>query len=328
VSGYYRWLDWLRQQATLFGKEPVFINLDETAVSCSWPQVRGNVVKPRLWFRKRRGPFAKSKLKTIRTAVTHVALITHRSDVQAVLPQIFIGNEVAFPLDALESCQKPPTVQFWRNKSSWNSVALMQRVVREVRAALHAFPNIQPILIMDAAPIHLHPRVLEQGMKSDIWMACVPAGLTWLLQPLDTHAFSLYKAWLRNEFRVERSAGPVSVQQWLDLLCRGATTFLCGRRWHRAFEADGIIGLRRTLSDSLRDHYALTDAGTPEAVPPTEQELQVLLPRGRKPHRTLWVFKPSGRKRYLFLVWDAKKKEKRTAKKSHAKTAGATGSSG
>ena len=311
VKSYLGWLDWLRSQATAAGKEPVFINLDETSIACSWPQVRGNIVKPKLWLCKKQGPSAKAKLKTIRSAVTHVALISDRPDIQALLPQIFIGNEVAFPAAAMDVSQKPVVVQYWRNKSSWNSVELMQRVLRELAASLAARSNLQPILIMDAASIHLHTSVLEQGMKSNIWLACVPAGLTWLLQPLDTHVFALYKAWLRNQFRALRSQGLVSCQQWLHLLGRGATTFLAGRRWRRAFESAGIMGSKQRLSSALKEYFCEAGHGSAAApVPPSETDLQLILPRGRKTHRTLWTFKPSGRKRYLFLTWQSGKKKK------------------
>ena len=288
----------------------MFINLDETSIACSWPQVRGNIVKPKWWLRKKQGPTAKAKLKTIRSAVTHVALISDRPDVQAVLPQIFIGSGVAFPAAEMDVPHKPAVVQYWRQKSSWNSVELMQRVIRELAASLAARPNLQPILIMDAAPIHLHTDVLEQGMKSNIWLACVPAGLTWLLQPLDTHVFALYKRWLRNQFRALRSQGPVSCQQWLQLLGRGATTFLAGRRWRRAFESTGITGSKQNLSSALKEYFCEAGHGLAAPAPPSEEDLQLVLPRRRKTHRTLWTFKPSGRKRYLFLTWQSGKKKK------------------
>lgn len=286
----------------------------------SWPQVRGNVVRPQLWFQRGRGPAAKANLKTIRTAVTHVALVCHKPEIQAVLPQIFIGNEVGFPAGELETFAKPAVVQFWREKSSWNSTLHMQRVLQEIAAVFVSFPTMQPIVILDAAPIHLHASVLEQGMKSSVWLACVPAGLTWLLQPLDTHVFALYKAWLRNNFRAKLGQGPVSVQQWLQLLSQGATTFLGGRCWDRAFEADGIIGSRQKLSAHLQDFAPMQAAPgvIPCVNPPSEEDLQLILPRGRATHRTLWLHRPLGRRRYLFLKWNQKDSKKKQKKKKYA----------
>jgi hypothetical protein len=273
-----------------------------------------------MWFFKGRGPAAKAKLKSIRTAVAHVALVCPKPEIQAVLPQIFIGNESAFPVSELDACVKPAVVQYWRHKSSWNSVTHMQQILKEIAQVFVSFPNAQPILILDAAPIHLHVSVLEQGMKSSVWLACVPAGLTWLLQPLDTHVFGQYKAWLRNNFRMMLSQGPVSVQQWLQLLGKGATTFLQGRSWERAFESDGILGSRNRLSCHLQDYTSPPALGAPDSShhPPTEEDLEKILPRGRATHRTLWLHKPLGRKRYLFLKWNNKKTCKKNGKKKPA----------
>jgi hypothetical protein len=241
--------------------------------------------------------------------VTHVASVCHRAEIQEVLPQIFIGNEAAFPAGQLELCAKPAAVQFWRSKSSWNSVQHMQQIIQEIAAAVAPYPTLQPIVVFDVAPIHLHATVLEQGMKSGVWLSCVPAGLTWLLQTLDTHVFGLYKAWLRNHYRALLAQGPVSVQQWLQLLAQGATTFLRGRRWRRAFVSDGIIDDRKKLSSHLGDYAPeplLGDAIPVVCEPPTENDFQVMLPRGRRTHRTLWLHRPLGRKRYLFLTWSTK----------------------
>ncbi len=309
VAAFFRWVDWLKSHAALLGKEAVFINLDETFVARSWPQVRGNVVRPRLWFRRGCCPVAKAKLKSVRTAVTHVALVCHHTEIQAVLPPISIGNAAAFPVEELGLCTKPATVQFGRSKSSWNSVQHMQQIIQEIAAAFAPYPTLQPIVVLDAAPLHLHAAVLEQGMKSGVWLSCVPAGLTWLLQPLDTHVFGLYKAWLRNHYRALLAQGPVSVQQWLQLLVQGATTFLRKRRWRRAFESDGIIRDRKKLSSHLGDYAPETLLGDAVPVvfePPTENDLQVMLPSGQRNQRTLWLHRPLGRKRYLFLKWSTK----------------------
>jgi hypothetical protein len=247
-----------------------------------------------------------------------VALVCHKREIQARLPQIFIGNEAAFPAGELEACSKSTVVQYWRHQSSWNSVNHMLQIIQEIAAVFVGFPTMQPVVILDAAPIHLHARVLEQGMKSGVWLTCVPAGLTWLLQPLDTHVFAQYKAWLRNNFRSMLAQGPVSVQQWLQLLGEGATTFLTGRSWERAFEADGIIGSRQKLSGHLQDYASSPAVGAafPSSGPPTEQDLQIVLPRGKATHRILWLHKPLGRKKYLFLKWNIKNSKKGAQKKS------------
>ena len=49
VHGFWNWADWLKQQATAIGREPVFINLDETAVSKASPGAVGMVVSKQWW---------------------------------------------------------------------------------------------------------------------------------------------------------------------------------------------------------------------------------------------------------------------------------------
>ncbi len=37
AAAYLHWVDWLRAASIKAGKRPLFINLDETSVSRSWP---------------------------------------------------------------------------------------------------------------------------------------------------------------------------------------------------------------------------------------------------------------------------------------------------
>jgi hypothetical protein len=73
--------------------------------------------------------------------------------------------------------------------------------------------------------------------------------------------------------------------------------------------SDGIIDDRKKLSSHLGDYAPeplLGDAIPVVCEPPTENDFQVMLPRGRRTHRTLWLHRPLGRKRYLFLTWSTK----------------------
>ena len=54
MHGFRSWSDWLKQQDTNFGRELMFRNLDETAVSHARPGAVGMVVSKRMVAR--RGP--------------------------------------------------------------------------------------------------------------------------------------------------------------------------------------------------------------------------------------------------------------------------------
>ena len=74
---------------------------------------------------------------------------------------------------------------------------LQEEVIGWLREALEPFRDrYTPILLMDAAPVHVASNVLRACVERSIHVIVVPAQMTWLLQPLDTHAFRLYKAYL------------------------------------------------------------------------------------------------------------------------------------
>ena len=54
-----------------------------------------------------------------------------------------------------------------------------------------------------------------------IWLVFVPSKITSLVQPLDTHGFAGFKAWLRKQYALLRSKsheGLVSRLEWLRVL--------------------------------------------------------------------------------------------------------------
>ena len=93
-------------------QEAVLLNLDETAVGYSMLGVKG-FFKKKLVKRKNVG--AHIRKKDLRGTITHVAVIADRPDVQAVLPQVFIGSTHRFTLGLTKSAAaaaKPANVSF------------------------------------------------------------------------------------------------------------------------------------------------------------------------------------------------------------------------
>ena len=83
--------------------------------------------------------------KDLRGTITHVAVIADRPDVQAVLPQVFIGNTHRFTLGLMKSAAaaaKPANVHLFRRKSSWNNMVNMSEILTLLSEALTAFPNL------------------------------------------------------------------------------------------------------------------------------------------------------------------------------------------
>ena len=69
-------------------KRPLFIILDKTSLSGSWPRPRGNVLKKQMWVSKHKPPKVKASQADYRGSITAVVMITHDEIVQKVLPQI------------------------------------------------------------------------------------------------------------------------------------------------------------------------------------------------------------------------------------------------
>ena len=141
AAAYLHWADWLRAAAIKAGKRPLFINLDETSISRSWPQSRGNVLKKQMWISKHRPPTVKASKAEYRGTITGVLMITHDEVIQRALPQVYIGNTHVFPKKALEKAMAghPGVVHFWREKSSWNSPTLMRKIVALLAEALSLY---------------------------------------------------------------------------------------------------------------------------------------------------------------------------------------------
>lgn len=251
------------------------------------------------WLRKQ-APTQKVPIRLRRGAVTHVALICERPEVQKHLPQIFIGNHSCFTKKLLASIAStcPSSVQFWRRPTSWNTSSVMVQVIQAIAAALATFKDVQFVLCMDCAPVHLTAEVLQAAAARKFWILPVPAKTTWLLQPLDCSVFASYKAFLRKSYRtlkMQHPEGEIRAEQWLAMLIDVATVFLNGRSWAEAFQSVGMASDRCKLSRPLqRLMQGLPSACAASPVlRPRADEVRNLLPVGKPIH--YWKLFPGQR---------------------------------
>ena len=175
--------------------QPLLLNLDETAVSDSFHQAKG-LYHRRL--KRRCRAHTQVQKNELRGAVTHVALICDRTEVQPQLPQVIIGNSHRFTKQLMSSVRAstPSTVHLFRRKSTWNNTSCMCEILDLLAHALMDFPWCQPILLLDTASCHISDKVAAKAAALNIWLVPVPAGFTHLIQPLDVYVFSGYKEFL------------------------------------------------------------------------------------------------------------------------------------
>ena len=244
---------------------------------------------------------AQVRKRDLRGAVTHVALICDRSDVQPKLPQVVICNSHRFTKSLLASVAsvQPSSVHLFRRKSSWNNTSCMCEILELLAKALKDFPAFQPILLLDTCSCHVSDVVSAKAAALGIWLVPVPPGLTHLLQPLDVYTFSGYKQFLRSAYRKAcLRDGHVSPPSWLKLLFQACTQYLNSRQWSAAFSQ---VGLGPPCAAASQELQAIFPDGLPRQRDAclTSAELAKLLPKGKAFRAIHWVRAPAGRKRIL-----------------------------
>lgn len=276
------------------GKSVLKINVDETSICLFQGNVKGNIL-----FSKKRPrdeePVQRMPRSRRRCCLTHVAFVCDQPELQPVLPQVIVGNEVALPARSMAALRAacPANVRLVRQKSAWNNMNLMAIIIRILALALRPYTDrFQPVLLLDAVRLHFAQVVLNACNNCGIWAIFVPAKTTWLLQPLDTHAFQAFKIWLRNAYqraRAEAARHDLSVQEFLPCLYEAIRSVLQGRDWKAAFNENGFGNGQSEVSSHVRRELGMD---LPLAVPasrPSPEQLECIFPRRTVvPAKALW----------------------------------------
>jgi len=277
----------------------VHINFDETSVCLFQGSKSGHMVRAAL-ARRRSGDALTRDVKRgeARTNFTHVAFICDDPDIQVLLPQVIIVGEKTMPAqtaaDVVETV--PPPCVLLRCRNAWVTEDTMVQIAAELGerlapfAATHAFT-----LFADSYKAHIGKRALRAFGRAHVRFCCIPAGLTWALQPCDTHVFALYKRRLREvceDVALARRDGKVRYPDVINAVTSVVHTVLNGRSWARAFADLGLSGTQVHVSARLRRQLQLPSifADMPAAVPDLQQ-LMHIFPRGHNiPVEDLFAF--------------------------------------
>ena len=225
-------------------KKILRLNLDETAVRMYMDPVRGLIVTGAEGLRGK--PLRSASRRQQRACVSHIAIVCDDTSVQPVLPQIIVGNckTVLKSMQRRLAPQLRENVFLLRRKSAWVNADLMVNVLKVLGRALQPFTDErQPILLMDACPSHLAGRVFRAAARANIWVIIVPAKLTGLLQPADTHVFYRYKMYLRRHMErivIASASGAVNTEDVILGMNDGIRYVLQKHAWSVAFDANGF----------------------------------------------------------------------------------------
>ena len=280
------------------------INLDETRIPFHHTLPRGMQTKKNLrplsGLRSRRRKLVQNVgLGKQRAGFTHIALICDDVSLQPRLPQILLGNERLFPAATIEALRGtlPPNNHLWRRKSGWVTKALMLDILKELCTALGALTAThQVVLLLDTAGVHICPKFLRAASRKGIMVQYIPAKLTWLLQPLDTHVFARFKQYLVQEYRESLLQGGTHASELtarVNAVAQACRKILQAHAWAYAFDANGFSAhaqrdVRQTILEELQW------SRVPELLPatlPAFPEFEAIFPA--RTHIPLgWLLRP------------------------------------
>ena len=230
--------------------------------------------------------------------VTHADFVTHDTSIQAKLPQILLGNTLKFTLATMRSLQGvlPPNVFLRRQKSAWNSNATIRCILGQLSKSLGSVLQERTVvLVVDVASVHIHHTILAHAHRIGVRLLFVPASLTRVLQPLDTHVFSIYKQSLRRawcEARAASATGDVSTRVWLQVVVKSEREVFQARRWKTAFQATWLLGNQSFLSKRVLQEMEAESLPLLPAGAPTLQELKAVFPKRCKANMLAYVQRP------------------------------------
>lgn len=264
------------------------INIDETALAYSWARQKGTIVCRDRLPNGRSLRTEQASRNDMRGNVTHMACICDDSSIQPLLPQILMGNHSKFTIRLLNSVagQLPPNIRLWRQESSWNSHSTMRKALGILRRSLQPIASTHSIiLILDMARVHIHHTIYQHAKQCGIRLLYVPARLTWLLQPCDTHLFARFKNELRRRWHEERcqsESGIISSAGWLHIIAQAIRVVIQGNKWRNSFSETGAIDDQAGLSKYILGHMGLLEPFAAPSTPPPLENVRRIFPKGLK----------------------------------------------
>ena len=280
----WRWHNFLESEG-VGDKTVVRINMDESACKLSPQLHRGHValptsVKAKQFLRiERRNP-----LRSRRSAVTLAAFVSDDDEINKVLPQVIVGAEhiIQAWMTPLLNNDRTDSIFIIRRKSGWLMSDVVVNLIKLLGESLKPFAGTRRfVLMLDAARMHLCSKVVKACTRHSIHLMYVPASMTSLLQPLDTHVFSLLKRFIRREyeeFLVKSDSGEVSTFSFLKILIAAIENVIQARSWKKAFWQTGYGDQQKHISRSLRSHLQLEDVPVIPPSLPTLEELALIYP--------------------------------------------------
>ena len=274
-------LRWMRHVLVdrLCGQPVVVVNMDETFLNNIKPWKKGVVLQRGSGEHCHEGGIRKDPTMG-RTSL--LASVCSQAAVQRLFPQIRLprGRLGKLPCEpirqAYHSAGAPQEAV--HGTSGWNTSLTMKYYLKSLRRAVQrGAPGHAAVLVMDCCPSHLAADVLGHAQRLGVSIVIIPARLTWLMQPLDTHVFAHLKRKIRNaeyDWKACRSDRRLRPADRIELHSDAIRDVLVNTDWTQTLDRAGLTPAAVPLRGQLAEAVAGQDL-TPRA--PTVEELADLL---------------------------------------------------
>ena len=270
------------------GKQLVTINLDETYVGYYQGLFKGNLaVTKKSWPITQKPLSQPASRSQLRTGLTHVGLLCDVPCVQRLLPQVLIAADKVLPMGVWRTVvpQLPSWMYIIRMPSKWVTVDCLIWILNLIAWSLRAVKHLYDIVLqMDVLAQHYSIRVVNAARSHGIRLHFIPGKLTWLLQPLDTHAFALYKRYMKKialDYKAMNPDASISVEQWLLFIRDTIQRILIDRNGANAFRQNGFGDHQASVSTFILRHLSHDVQIPVSSAQPTTDELRCIFPKGR-----------------------------------------------
>ncbi len=283
---YYKWINHAQSCAPA-SKPPLLVNMDETSLALSFEGAVGTVVCSKHIPQTLLAPTADVSTGDTHGHVTFASMITHDTSIQPLLPQVLLGNEHVLTQVLLKEIQPhvPNNVTLLRMKSGWNCHQVMRKILSLLAKALEeVMKERYVILLLDVHRSHFDQTIFTHARKLGIRLVYIPAKLTFLLQPCDTHYFAKLKSALRSAWRIARCSkdDKLSKVEWLKIIFKCARQVLQGTAWDKAFRSTGALALQQEVSPRVFYRMGLTVRPHVPSGPPSREEACLIFPSRAK----------------------------------------------
>jgi hypothetical protein len=197
------------------------------------------------------------------------------------VPQILVVNNhiVAEQQHQIMLASLPRNIMLLRRHTASMTSELMTRELVVLKNSLAPFLDTHQIFMTaDAYRAHVANEVWQQCARNNILYRVVPAKLTWVLHPCDTHVFVTYKHRLQTVcqgFAVDSANGKLSLDVLVRGVCQCIVEILEGLSWEKAFGEDtGLIGTQADISQRVRSKLSFEHTPDVGSDLPTLAQLQ------------------------------------------------------